>query len=411
LKIKLKNNIQEKMVRILIPQFNFARIPSINFGVGKLCQLPDIIPKFGKNVLIVTGGNSLQSSGRWDEISALLDDHSIKYYQISASGEPSPTIVDNYTSEYRDKNIDLVIGIGGGSVTDAAKAISAMIPKTDSIKNYLEGIGDKVHDGVKVPYIAIPTTSGTGSEATKNAVISEIGPDGFKKSLRHDNLVPDIAIIDPDLMLTCPPSVTASCGMDAFTQLLEAYVSSKSSPITDALAYSGMKYMKDNMVSAFIDGASDLNVRAAMAYGALMSGITLANAGLGIVHGLASPIGGLFEIPHGVVCGTLLSEATKMNIKKLQEKGPAGKSGLKKHANIGALLAGEDSVNERNMNEYCEILIQTLDRWTDVLNLDRLGKYEISEGDIGKIVGMAGLKNNPVDLNKEDIELIVRNRI
>ncbi|MBA7532352.1 Long-chain-alcohol dehydrogenase 1 [subsurface metagenome] len=319
--------------------------------------------------------------------------------------------MDEIAANFRSKNIDLIIGIGGGSVTDAGKAISAMIPKDDSIKNYLEGVGTKTHDGTKIPYIAIPTTSGTGSEATKNAVISNIGSEGFKKSLRHDNLIPNIALIDPDLMISCPPSITGACGMDAFTQLLEAYVSTKASPMTDALAYSGMRYMNKNMIPACTSGASDVNVRATMAYGSLMSGITLANAGLGIVHGLASPIGGFFDIPHGVVCGTLLAEATKMNIKKLKEQGVAGKAGLKKHANIGALLSGNESIVEGKMDEYCLILINTLEKWTEELKIDRLGKYGIISEDIEKIVKKASLKNNPVNLIKEDIETIVINRI
>ncbi len=286
-----------------------------------------------------------------------------------------------------------------------------MLLKDDSIKNYLEVVGDKVHDGVKIPYIAIPTTSGTGSEATKNAVISEIGPNGFKTSLRHDSFIPDYAIIDPDMMIGCPPSITAACGMDAFTQLLEAYVSSNSSPMTDTLAYSGMTYMKNNMISVCREGASDLNVRAAMAYGSLMSGITLANAGLGIVHGLASSIGGYFEIPHGIVCGTLLAEATKMNIRRLSEKGPSGKESLKKHADIGKLLAGEQHSKDKGINEYCSILIEILESWTSELQIDRLSKYGVTSNDIEKIVKRASLKNNPVKLSTEDIKLIISNRI
>ena len=304
-----------------------------------------------------------------------------------------------------------MVGIGGGSVTDAGKAISAMIPKEDSIKNYLEGVGSKTHDGKKIPYIAIPTTSGTGSEATKNAVISEIGPKGFKKSLRHDNLIPNVALIDPELMIPCPSSISAACGMDAFTQLLEAYVSPKGSPMTDALAFSGMKYINKNLLSACSSGASNIEVRTAMAYASLMSGITLANAGLGIVHGLAGPIGGLFDIPHGVICGTLLAEATKMNIKKLQERGSSGKEGLRKHADIGALLSGNKFVEQGKIDEYCSILVDTLDRWTQDLKLERLGKYGINIEDIEKIVEKAGLKNNPVDLNKKDIKTILINRL
>ncbi|GAH51823.1 unnamed protein product, partial [marine sediment metagenome] len=181
-----------------------GRIPYIIFGAGKLNELYNIIPKFGKNVLFIIGGNSLKKSGKWDDITSILENKSINFSSTSISSEPSPSLVDEATAKFRDKCFDLVVGIGGGSVIDAGKAISAMLPKNNSIKNYLEGIGEKSHDGIKVPYIAIPTTSGTGSEATKNAVISEVGPDGFKKSLRHDNLIPDVAIIDPQLMISCP---------------------------------------------------------------------------------------------------------------------------------------------------------------------------------------------------------------
>lgn len=395
----------------MIPPFSFARIPHIIFGTGKLSELYNIIPKFGNCVLIVIGGNSLKQSGKWDEITSNLEKKSINFSTLSISGEPSPTIIDDAAAKFREKNIDLVVGIGGGSVTDTGKAISAMMTKEDSIKNYLEGVGNKNHDGKKIPYIAIPTTSGTGSEATKNAVISEIGTDGFKKSLRHDNLIPNMAIIDPELMVSCPPSVSAACGMDAFTQLLEAYVSPKGSPVTDALAYSGMKSMSENILLICSTGASDVKIRSFMAYGSLMSGITLTNAGLGIVHGLASPIGGLFKIPHGVVCGTLLAEATKMNIEILHKQGPAGRPGSRKHAQIGALLTGEYHVEEQMINKYCMKLIETLEKWTRELKIDRLGKYGIKEEDIDKIIEKTGLKNNPVILNEENIKSIILNRL
>ncbi|MFW9879328.1 MAG: iron-containing alcohol dehydrogenase, partial [Candidatus Thorarchaeota archaeon] len=239
----------------MIPSFNFARIPNIIFGAGKLNELYDITLKFGKNILFVIGERSLKKLGKWDEISSILDNKSLNYSVISISNEPSPTIIDEAAAQFRKKSIELVVGIGGGSVTDAGKAISAMIPKEDSIKNYLEGVGNKTHDGKKIPFIAIPTTSGTGSEVTKNAVISEIGPNGFKKSLRHDNLIPNIALIDPELMISCPSSISAACGMDAFTQLLEAYVSPKGNPITDVLAFDGMRYMNKNILSACSNSA------------------------------------------------------------------------------------------------------------------------------------------------------------
>jgi len=395
----------------MIPSFNFARIPKIIFGPGKLSNLYSLISQYGKFVLIVVGASSLKKSGKLDEIQITLRDMMIKFQIIDVNGEPSPSMVDEASQKYRNKSIDLVIGIGGGSVTDAGKAISAMIPKGDSIKNYLEGVGTKIHDGQKIPYIAIPTTSGTGSEATKNAVISEIGLTGFKKSLRHDNLIPDVAIIDPELMLSCPPSVSAACGMDAFTQLLESYVSSKANPITDALAYSGMTYIKDALIPACSNQSSNIKIRSSMAYGSLISGMTLANAGLGIIHGLASPIGANFIIPHGVVCGTMLAEATKMNIKMLQKMGSEGKISLKKYADIGALLSDEPLNTKTNLSENLSTLIKTLENWTYILHLERLSKYGISYNDINKIVEKAELKNNPVKLDKKDMIEILENRI
>jgi alcohol dehydrogenase len=391
--------------------FNFASIPHIIFGAGRLNELYGLIPKFGNNVLYVIGGSSLKKSRKWDEIVYAMKKKNVNFSEISVTGEPTPTLVDDAVKNFRNQKIDLVVGIGGGSVIDAGKAISAMLPKIDSIRNYLEGVGSKTHDGVKIPYIAVPTTSGTGSEATKNAVITEVGIEGFKKSLRHDNLIPNYAIIDPQLVVSCPKSVTASCGMDAFTQLLEAYVSPKANPITDALTINGIKRIKDVLISVYREKSTDIAVRSAMAYGSLISGIVLANAGLGIVHGFASSIGGLFKIPHGVVCGTLLAESTKMNIKRLEKLGTKGENSLLKHAIVGALLNGKESFEDINISLYCLKLVETLENWTKQLNIDRLGKYGITTTDIDNIIERTGLKNNPVQLMREDLNEILINRI
>ncbi|MFX1410209.1 MAG: iron-containing alcohol dehydrogenase, partial [Promethearchaeota archaeon] len=177
------------------------------------------------------------------------------------------------------------------------------------------------------------------------------------------------------------------------------------------LAFSGMKSIGKTLLAACSSGASNIEIRAAMAYGSLMSGITLANAGLGIVHGLASPIGGFFNIPHGVVCGTLLAEATKMNIETLRKQGTVGKRALKKHAEIGALLVGDKIIEEGQIDNYCHKLIEILDNWTQELRIDRLGKYSIKEEDIDKILKNTGLKNNPVSLSMDNIKTIIMNRI
>ena len=394
----------------MIQSFNFSRIPQLIFGPGKLKELFEIIPKFGRKILIITGSSSLKKSGKWDYIVNNCQKNGIQVSHLSINGEPSPALIDNAVNEFKGLHLDLLVGIGGGSVIDSGKAISAMLKKEDSIKKYLEGVGNKIHDGDKLPYIAIPTTSGTGSEATKNAVISEIGPNGFKKSLRHDNFIPDVAIIDPELILSCPTSITAACGMDAFTQLLESYVSSNSNPLTDALALSGIKHVKNALIPATSTSASDVNVRSSMAYGSFISGITLANAGLGVIHGFASSIGGKFEIPHGVVCGTLLAEATKINIRKLRESREGGKIGLKKHAQVGAMLA-DKQYRDDEIDEHITFLIKTLEDWTNTLRISRFSQFGVTKQDIDAIVEKTSQKNNPVKLERLDLIHILESRL
>jgi alcohol dehydrogenase class IV len=252
----------------------------------------------------------------------------------------------------------------------------------------------------------VPTTAGTGSEATKNAVISKIGPDGFKKSLRHDNFVPDVALIDPELTLSCPPDITAACGMDAFTQLLESYVSTKASPITDALAYSGLKCINETLIKACKD-SKGINARIGMMYASLISGITLANAGLGIVHGLASPIGGYFNIPHGVVCGTLIGTATKINI---QRSATENDKAYEKFAQLGEFFSRYDE-ELIDADDCCRSLINTIEGWIEQLNIPRLGQFGIKSDDLDRIVAITGNKNNPVELSKDEIKNLILERL
>jgi len=364
--------------------FNFSRIPRIVFGAGKFNLLAETIVDIGNKTLILTGAQSLMRSGKYDMLINSLKNRSVNWYHRPVIGEPSPALIDEIVREINRSSVEVVVAIGGGSVIDAGKAVSAMLGKGKSVLEYLEGIGSKLHNGEKLPFIAVPTTAGTGSEATKNAVLSQVGKDGFKKSLRHENFVPDIALIDPQLGLSCPSDVTAACGMDAFTQLLESYVSTKASPMTDALAYSGIKALKDNLLPAASFGAQDQEVRAAMSYASLLSGITLANAGLGIVHGLASPIGGLFSIPHGVVCGTLIGVATRINISHLFRNKEENKKYLTKYADIGKLLSDDQC---GNMEQCCEYLIEKVEEWINQLQLPRLEKYGIQHEYIDRYCG------------------------
>ncbi len=273
--------LQEKIIN-----FKWARLPQIYFGAGTFQEFPKILEEFSaKCILLVTGKKSFDISIEGQILKENLKKSNIYFEQIKISGEPTPNFIDTICEEYRQKNISLVCAIGGGSVLDSGKAISAMLlHKNESVKDYLEGIGEKEYCGPKIPFVAIPTTAGTGSEVTKNAVLSQIGKNGFKRSLRHDLLIPEVAICDPRLMLTAPQNITAACGMDAFTQLLEAFVSTKSNPFSDALCWSGMQAVARSLTAAYQNG-NDLLARTDMAYAALVSGIVLANVGLGVIHG------------------------------------------------------------------------------------------------------------------------------
>lgn len=388
--------------------FIFSRVPKIIFGTGRYNELFNIIESMGNNVLLVTGSTSLKASGKLDLLTDKLANSAINYHIINVKSEPSPDFIDDVVYNFSNLNINLVVSIGGGSVIDAGKAISAMIFQKDSVCDYLEGVGKgSVHTGKKAPFIAVPTTAGTGSETTKNAVLSRIGEKGFKKSLRHDNFVPDIALVDPELMVICPQNITASSGLDAFTQLLGSYVSTNSSPMTDSLALKGLHYVKESLIPVCTTGATDISYRSRMAYAAMISGITLANAGLGIVHGLASVIGGFFDIPHGIICGTLVGEAIKVNIHSLFNEGRG--IYLTKYARLGALLSEKN--DEKDIEKCCNLLISSVESWIENLKIPKLGNYGVKEGDINRIVEATGNKNNPVDLSKQQIKDILLKRL
>lgn len=390
--------------------FNLARLPRIDFGQGAIARLPAKIAAFGRSVLIVTGARSFKESPQWAALETALTDLGIAWAFVHVSGEPSPELVDKAVARFRHGGIDCVVGIGGGSALDAAKAIAGLLKTGNSVMDHLEGVGpEHPYQGPATPFIAVPTTAGTGSEATKNAVLSIHGERGFKKSFRDQKLMAQWALVDPDLLASCPPRVLAANGMDAFTQLLESYVSTKANPFMDALAVSGMERARDALLPWY-EGAGDLaRHRTSMAYAALLSGITLAHVGLGCVHGLASPLGAFFPIPHGVVCGTLVSEATRINIQALKARNPANPA-LRKYADAGRLLVQR----ELNDDEARAALLETLNDWTRRLNMQRLGEYGITEADIPRIVANSrgsSMKTNPIALTDQEIADIVRARL
>ncbi len=387
-------------------RFDFERNPRLLFGAGCVEELPGIAAGLGQTVLLVTGAHSYQG-GAWDAVTAGLEREGLRSFHVTIAGEPSPECIDGAVAKHRPHGIDVVVAWGGGSVVDAGKAISAMLCADGSVSDYLEGVGTRRPTGEKVPFVAVPTTAGTGSEATKNTVISRVGKDGFKKSLRHDAYVPDIALLDPCLMRECPPHVTAACGMDAFTQLLEAYASTKASPLTDTLALSGLEHVGASLMRAYRDGEADIDARAGMAYAAYLSGVTLANAGLGLVHGLASPIGGFFDVPHGVVCGTLMGAVAEANIRTLQDQDD-GHPALRKYARAARAVTGTEYAG---IAEACDALLRTIHEFTETLEIAKLGAYGITEADLDRIVEGSGNKNNPVAFGPAEIRRILAQRV
>ncbi len=390
----------------LLSPFKFTHTPDILFGQGKMNTIPGIIHAFqAKKVLFVLGGSSFVKSSRYEWLMAEMSRSEVQSFTVRVEKEPSVELIDENAAKYRNEDIEMVISIGGGSAIDAGKAISAMLTQTESVMAFLEGAGQgKVHDGRKVPFIAVPTTSGTGSEATKNAVLSRIGENGFKNSLRHDRFVPDVAVVDPELTTSCPPDISAASGMDAFCQLLESYMSNQSNPMTDALALSGIQYAAGSLIDICTTEPSNIEKRSHMAYAALLSGITLANAGLGVVHGYASSIGGLFDIPHGVICGTMLPQAVRVSMREaLKNKGESA-AALGKYVTLAQLLCGTIPGSD---DKACNMLADYLEGLKERLKLPGLGRYGVTPEDAERIAAKTSNKNNPVQLNHEQLAQIV----
>ena len=392
--------------------FSISRLPRISYGSGRINEVPALAAAYGHTALLVTGKQSFCVTTRWQPFIQSLETRGMRWLHLTVSGEPSPSLVDQAVSRFRVEAVDVVIAIGGGSVLDAAKAIAGLLPHGNSVIDHLEGVGRNIpYHGPSTPFIAVPTTAGTGSEATKNSVLSVPGRDGYKKSFRDECLIPEYAVVDPDLIVSCPRELVAADGMDAFTQLLESYVSLKANPFIDALAWSGMSAVKEGLFAAW-EGKEPAATqgRGAMAYAALLSGITLAQVGLGSVHGLASPLGAYFPIPHGVVCGTLVAAATEINLKAMQEREPENKA-LAKYAEVGRLLTGQTEMDDATAHLS---LIALLAEWSERLELPRLNGYGITSADFPLIVANSrgsSMQTNPIVLTDSEINAILVQRL
>jgi len=388
--------------------FSISCLPRIEFGSGKVNLLPEIIKQFGNNVLLVTGSRFLNQTNQWQKTVEGFTTNDISYEQFTCVGEPSPTLIDEAVKNFSSKSIDVVVAIGGGSALDAAKAIAGLLKVQTSVMNYLEGVGPEwKYEGPAVPFIAVPTTAGTGSEATKNSVLSVIDRNvGFKKSFRDEKLVAHTALVDPDFLCSCPQALIAANGMDALTQLLESYVSSKANPMIDALSLSGLENVFEALPLCYEAVSNNPKARSQLAYGAMLSGITLAQVGLGSVHGLASPLGAFFPIPHGEVCGLLLASATRQNLQALRSV-DSEHPVLTKYAHVGRLISGEPGLNDDNAQVA---LVDTLSQWSKAMKMPKLSDYGVVESDLDHIVKHcrgSSMKTNPIVLSDGQVRIIL----
>ena len=306
----------------MIFQFNLPT--KIIFGPGALSHLKEEIPLLGDNCLLVTGRSSIKKTGILRRIEIMLREKKVSYTVWSeVHGEPNVEVVNRGLQFAKEKKINLIISLGGGSVLDVAKAIAGLFNESRqggiiSAGEYLEGEGTRKIRVPGLPFIAIPTTAGTGSEVTRNSVL--VNPQTrSKRSIRSDYMFARMAIVDPELTLFLPPSITATSGIDALTHLIEGYISKKATPFTDCIALSGIKLAGEALIRAFENG-NDLVSREKLSLAALFGGIVLANSGLGVVHGVASFLGGLHQVSHGLACGILLPYALQYNLPVREEK-------------------------------------------------------------------------------------------
>lgn len=384
-----------------INALNLAGIPRIMFGEGVFARLPEIIRLYGLRALILTGGDSLKKSGRWTPLTVQLTRQELQCKALSVRGEPEARAIDAIVDQYRKAAIEVVVAIGGGSVIDCGKAVSAMLAEEGSVGDYLEGVGTKKPSGVKLPFIAVPTTAGTGSEATNNAVLCDRQA-GYKKSLRHDAYVPDVALVDPLLTLSLSAPQTMACGLDAVSQLIESYTSTRADKAVDALALKALAFAAQSLLPLGTGQTNDPALREKMSYAALVSGITLNRSGLGAVHGLAGPLGGLFPVPHGVACGKLLFPVMSFVVKKvIDEKNLAAQ---KRFADIGRLWSDPSG---RDDAFYCNQFLDVLHKWSQILKFPGLSHFGVTSADFDKVIRLATSKNSPAALSPEEIKVVL----
>jgi alcohol dehydrogenase class IV len=380
----------------------FTAPARIVFGEGVVAQAGRAAAEFSKRALVVTGTGGGAPDRVWESLQA----EGVNWLQVMVRGEPDIQFIEESLHIAQSFNAGVVIGYGGGSVMDTAKALSAMLTNPGELLDYLEVVGKgQPLVNAALPCIAIPTTAGTGSEVTRNAVIG-VPDQHMKVSMRSPLMLPKVALIDPEVTYSLPPAITATTGMDAIAQVLEPYVSGKANRMTDLFCQDGLKNGPQALLQAYHDG-ENREARSKMAWTSLMGGLALANAGLGAVHGFASPIGGMYDAPHGAVCARLLAPVMKANIEALQKRDQNSHI-LKRYKDAACWMTGNENAGLEDGIAWLEELIAQL-------SIPTLSTYGLNEEVIGLIVEKAAtassMKANPILLTDEELRCILHSAL
>jgi alcohol dehydrogenase class IV len=379
--------------------FELAAPARIVFGAGATRDVGAIARAFGAHALLVTG----RSAARAGVVTAPLDAAGVRWTAFAVAGEPTIAVARDGVAAARAAGCDLVVGFGGGSALDAAKAIAALLGNGGDPLDYLEVVGRGLPLArASLPLIAIPTTAGTGSEVTKNAVLA--APEhGVKASLRSPLMLPRVALVDPDLLARLPAAVVASSGLDALSQLIEPLVSARANPLTDGLAREGIRRSTRALRPAHAAARAGLEIapddREALALASLFGGLCLANAGLGAVHGFAAPLGGMFAAPHGAVCAALLPAVLRVNARALAARAPDAPA-LARLREVAAL------VTERNDATIDDGVAWIADLCA-ALEIPGLARHGLTTARVPELVAKAraasSMKGNPVALTDDEL--------
>jgi alcohol dehydrogenase class IV len=379
--------------------FEFATAGRILVGKGRAAELPEVLAGLGSRVLVCTGADPARHAG-------LLAGLGLPAAQFSVGGEPTVDLARAGAAAAREHGADVVAAIGGGSVIDTGKAVAMLLGNGGDPLDYLEVVGSgRKMTKPSAPFVAVPTTAGTGAEVTANAVLAAPAH-GLKASLRSPLMIPAVALVDPELTVSCPPPVTAASGMDALTQCLEPYVSVRATPLTDGLAREGLRRAATGLRAAFADG-TDLAARTDMAMCSLLGGMALANAKLGAVHGLAGVIGGTAAVPHGVACAALLAPVIETNVRVLRSA-PDGQPALDRFTEIAGMLTGNPAAAVEDGFAWIRDTV-------GLLEIPRLAAFGISLQDVddvaAKAAGSSSMQGNPVVLSHDDLRTILLDAI